>query len=302
MIRPMRSAILAATLCLSLGLDSPAQTPAAQTPAASPESAPPAAPAAAPAATPAAAPAATPAAAPKPTAQSAWPDTIQVQRPGKPKTYADMNGTAPEATGTKKHSHHHVPPVWSPFYNAEQGTLPDTSNWRTLHSARNLVVSLAPGADWSRYSKVQPGLARYTGTEIDLTPKQIATVADFLQSQMEKKLPRARLGTPSTATGTLQVDVNLTDAIVNDPSGIPGLAVSMAPAREWRSQVVAWVWDAQSHQPVACIRLIAADDAYEVVWGLRPTGRLRAALRAQTDLLADTLEHIQHKLSTTPAN
>ena len=236
------------------------------------------------------------------TAHSAWPDTIQVQRPGKPVTYADMNGSAPEATGTKKHPNHRVPPTWSPFYNADKGALPDTSTWRVLHSARNLVVSLAPGADWSRYSKVQPGLARYTGTEIDLTPRQIANVTDLLQSQMEKKLPKARLGTPSTATGTLQVDVNLTDAIVNDPSGIPGLAVSMAPAREWRSQVVAWVWDAQTHQPVACIRLIAADDAYEVVWGLRPTGRLRAALRAQADLLADTLSHMQHKLSTTAVN
>ena len=212
-----------------------------------------------------------------------------------------MNGNAPEATGTKKHPNHHVPPTWSPFYNADKGALPDTTNWRVLHSARNLVVTLAPGADWSRYSKVRPGLARYTGTELDLTPRQIANVTDLLQSQIEKKLPKARLGTPAAATGTLQVDVNLTDAIVNDPSGIPALAVSMAPAREWRSQVVAWVWDAQTHQPVACIHLIAADDAYEVVWGLRPTGRLRAALRSQADLLADTLAHIQHKLITTGA-
>jgi len=315
MIRPMRTAIFAAIACLSLVLCSAAQAPApsSATPSATQpvEAQQPAASTATPSATQpvearqpapstATSSAKQPVEAQQPAASSATPSaSAQTPAPKPPRTYADMNGAAPAATGTTKHPNHHVPPVWSPFYNAEQGTLPDTSNWRVLHDARNLVVRLAPGSEWKDYAKVQPGMVRYTGTENELSPKQIAFVADYLQLQIEKKLPGVHLGTPAAASGTLTVDVNITDAIVNHYNNLPTVAASMAPARERRSSLQAWVWDAATHKPVACIELIAADEGFEVVWGLRPTGRLRAALRAEADLLTDTLTHIQHKMTTT---
>jgi hypothetical protein len=75
--------------------------------------------------------------------------------------------------------------VWSALYNAAQGPLPDTSKWKAVLQDRNVVVRLAPDTKWDRYASLSAGQVRFTGTEIDLKPRQIDEFADVLQSQLE---------------------------------------------------------------------------------------------------------------------
>ena len=86
-----------------------------------------------------------------------------------------------------------VPPVWTPTYNAEQGPLPDTSDLASGDSGKHVAVRLAPGSDWSQYRKVAAGDVRFTGSEIKLTPRQIAEVTDLLETRLEKDLRQVRL-------------------------------------------------------------------------------------------------------------
>ena len=249
------------------------------------------------------------------TAHSAWPDTIQVQRPGKPITYADMNGSAPEATGTKKHPNHRVPPTWSAFYNADQGALPDVDQWKKVYESPRLAVYLAPGADWSHYARVLPGLTRFTGIEASLTPKEIDHSADYLQLQIEKRLPKVKLGTPATATGTLRVDVNLLGAHPDHEGSLSSLAAgltgshadrvatlvtfatNLAPVPLDRASLTAWVWDDATHAPVACLQMRTRDEIFEVPLSASDMARLRSALRREANFLAEDLSDLQHHLT-----
>lgn len=83
-----------------------------------------------------------------------------------------------------------VPPVWTPTYNAEQGPLPDTSTWPVVIRGKHVAVRLAPGSDWSQYRKIAAGDVRYTGSEIKLTPRQIAEVTDLLETRLDKNTGR----------------------------------------------------------------------------------------------------------------
>ena len=123
---------------------------------------------------------------------------------------------AAQTAPAQKQNDSGAPPVWTPAYNAEQGPLPDTSGWKVIRQEKNLVVRLAPGSDWSRYREVAPGQVRYTGSEIKLTPRQIAEVTDYLQKRLSKDLKGVSLTPSPGASGMLRVNANITDAKVSN--------------------------------------------------------------------------------------
>lgn len=206
-----------------------------------------------------------------------------------------------QASPAEKTKTHTVPPVWTPEYNAAQGPLPDTSDWKVVREEKNLIVRLAPGSDWRRYRKVIAGEVRYTGTEIDLKPRQIAEITDLLQSRLEKDLPRVKLEGAPGALGTLRVDANITDAMANPLVNVPSVVVSMTPANRGRANLTGWVWDGETKAPVAAIEMSAGDEGYEWLWGFRQTGRLRMALRAQSKKLAQVLNQMGRTVSAAKA-
>jgi hypothetical protein len=185
-----------------------------------------------------------------------------------------------------------APPVWTPSYNSDQGPLPDTSNWKVIHQDRSLVVRVAPGSDWNQYREVLPGAVRYTGSEIKLKPRQIAEITDLLETRMIKDFKGVKLTPAPGASGVLTVDANITDAMANSRANLPAMTVDLVPAKRGRSTVTAWVFDRSTKQPVASIEMGEGDQSFEFLWGLRETGRIRRALRAQSRTLAGVLNQM----------
>ena len=186
-----------------------------------------------------------------------------------------------------------APPVWTAAYNAEQGALPDTSNWKVIRQEKNLVVRIAPGSDWSQYREVAVGEVRYTGSEIKLTPRQIAQVTDFLQKRLVKDLRGIKLASAAGASGTLRVNANITDAKVsNRMVNLATVFASTIPGERDPASVTAWVLDGKTQKPVACIELSGGEAGYEWFLGFRQTGPIRMALRAQSQTLAWALHQM----------
>ena len=207
--------------------------------------------------------------------------------------FAAELGAQDAATGKNtKTPSHYVPPVWSALYNAAQGPLPDTSTWKVVLQDRNLAVRLAPNTEWNRYASLTAGQVRFTGTEIYLKPRQIDEIADLLQSQLEKDMPRVKLSPAPGAKRTLRVDANITSAMVNPLVNVPSVAVSLAPARRGRASLTAWLYDSETNLPVASVELASGDQGDEWYFGVTHTGRLRAALRTESHTLARALAQV----------
>jgi hypothetical protein len=186
-----------------------------------------------------------------------------------------------------------APPVWSAAYNAEQGALPDTSGWKVIAERKDFVVRLAPGGDWSRYGRVEAGAVRYTGSEIKLTPRQIAQVTDYLQKRLVKELGGVKLAAAAGASGSLRVDANITDARVsNRMVNVATVLASTMPGERDPANLTAWVLDGQTQKPVACIELAGGEASYEWFVGFRQIGQIRMALRAQSRTLGWVLTQI----------
>jgi len=183
-----------------------------------------------------------------------------------------------------------VPPVWTPTYNAEQGPLPDTSDWPVIIRGKHVVVRLAPGSDWGQYREVAAGDVRYTGSEILLKPRQIAQVTDLLQARMEKDLRRVKLAAAPGATGKLKVDANITDAKTTN-SKLNAAAIGVA-ADVGRANVTAWVLDGRTRQVVASVEMAESGKRYQEGVDLSSTGQMRLALREESRTLAEMLSQM----------
>jgi hypothetical protein len=195
-----------------------------------------------------------------------------------------------------------APPVWSPAYNANQGPLPDTSAWKVVRQNKNVVVRLAPDTDWSQYREAVAGEVRYTGSEIKLTPRQIAEVTDYLAKRMAKELRGLTLSFAPGAAGTLQVNANLTDAKVsNRMVNLATVFASTIPGDRDPASVTAWVFDGKTHRPVARIDLTGGEADYEWFLGFRQTGQIRMALRSQSRTLAWVLSQMGPALAAEKA-
>lgn len=191
-----------------------------------------------------------------------------------------------------------APPVWTPAYNAEQGPLPDTSGWKVIRQQKNFIVRLAPSSDWSRYREVAAGQVRYTGSEIKLTPRQIAEVTDYLQKRLTKDLKGLSLTPSPGASGMLRVNANITDAKVsNRMVNMATVFASTMPGPREPASVTAWVIDSATQKPVACIETSGGEANLEWFLGFRQTGEIRMALRAQSRTLAWVL----HQMGATVA-
>lgn len=182
-------------------------------------------------------------------------------------------------------SGHTVPPVWSAFYNVEQGPLPDTSNWKIAIRGKQIIVRLAPDANWTQYRRVAAGEVRYTGSEMKLKPREIAQLTDLLQTHLEKDLARVKLAPDAHASGELSVDANITDA--KTVNGLFNLAQMGADVG--RANVTAWVRDEKTKQPVACIQLVESGKRYDQGFDLFRTGEIRLVLRDESHLIAQAL-------------
>lgn len=175
---------------------------------------------------------------------------------------------------------HTVPPVWSAFYNVEQGPLPDTSNWKIVLHGKQVVMRLAPGTDWSQFRQVAAGEVRYTGSENRLKPRKIAQLTDLLQFRLEEDLLRVKLAPVPGATQKLVVDANITDAR------------TAAGAYVGRANVTAWVCDAATKQPVASIELVESGKRYEQGFDLFSSGEIRLVLRDESRTIAQALNEL----------
>jgi hypothetical protein len=189
-----------------------------------------------------------------------------------------------------------VPPVWTPIYNAEQGPLPDTSDWPVIIRGKHVVVRLAPGSDWSHYGEVAVGDVRYTGSEIKLKPREIAQVTDMLETRMAKDLRRVKLSAAPGASGKLKVDANITDAkttnrLLNATSEFSSVALGFA-ADVGRANVTAWVRDGETKEPVASIEMSGSGTRYERGYDLFRTGQIRLLLREESRTLAEMLSQM----------
>ncbi len=187
-----------------------------------------------------------------------------------------------------------VPPVWTPTYNAEQGPLPDTSTWPVVIRGKHVAVRLAPGSDWSQYRKIAAGDVRYTGSEIKLTPRQIAEVTDLLETRLDKDLRQVRLAPAPGATGKLKVDANITDAkatlrklnLASESVGVIGAADT------GEASVTVWVLDERTRKPVASVEMTEGGKYYQRGIDLSATGQTRLALREESRTLAQVLTQV----------
>jgi len=178
-----------------------------------------------------------------------------------------------------------IPPVWTPSYNAEQGPLPDTSDWPVVMQGKHLVVRLAPGSDWSQYREVAAGEVRYTGSEIKLTPRQIAQLTDLLQMRLGKDLRLVKLSPAPGASGKLKVNANITEA--NAIHRMPNLAYMAGEVG--RASVTAWVLDDSTQQPVASIEMTGSGKRYARGVDFLETGETRMVLREESRMIARVL-------------
>ena len=192
-----------------------------------------------------------------------------------------------------------VPPVWTPSYNAEQGPLPDTSDWPVVIRGKHVAVRLAPGSDWSQYREIAAGEVRYTGSEIKLTPRQIAELTDLLQTRLDKDLRQVKLAPAPGAAGKLKVDANITDAkatlrklnLASESAGVIGAADVGA------ASVTAWVRDGKTQQVVASVEMAESGKHYQRGIDLSATGQTRLALREESRTLAQILTQVAPALA-----
>jgi hypothetical protein len=192
-----------------------------------------------------------------------------------------------------------VPPVWTPSYNAEQGPLPDTSDWPVVIRGKHVAVRLAPGSDWSQYREIAAGEVRYTGSEIKLTPRQIAELTDLLQTRLDKDLRQVKLAPAPGAAGKLKVDANITDAkatlrklnLASESVGVIGAADVGA------ASVTAWVRDGKTQQVVASVEMAESGKHYQRGIDLSATGQTRLALREESRTLAQILTQVAPALA-----
>jgi hypothetical protein len=204
--------------------------------------------------------------------------------------------TAP-AAGQTPNPGRNVPPVWTPVYNAEQGLLPDTTDWEVVIRGKHVVVRLAPGSDWSQYREVAAGEVRYTGSEIKLKPREIAQLTDMLQKRMEKDLRRVKLVPAPGASGMLKVDANITDAkTVNGKFNLTQTGADVG-----RANVTAWVLDGRTRQTVASIEMTGRGKHYTRGIDLSRTGEIRMVLRDESRTLAEMLTQMGPALAAEKA-
>lgn len=189
-----------------------------------------------------------------------------------------------------------VPPVWTPSYNAEQGPLPDTSDWPVVIQDKHLVVRLAPGSDWSQYRQVAAGEVRYTGSEILLTPRQIAQLTDLLQMRLDKDLRLVKLSPAPGASGKLNVNANITEA--KAIRRMPNLAYMAGEVG--RASVAAWVLDDRTQRPVAFIEISGSGKRYTRGVDLFETGETRMVLREESRMIARVLNAMGKAAAAAP--
>jgi len=196
-----------------------------------------------------------------------------------------------------------VPPVWTPMYNADQGPLPDTSDWPLVIRGKHAAVRLAPGSDWSQYREIAAGEVRYTGSEIKLTPRQIAELTDLLQMRLDKDLKQVKLAPAPGAAGKLRVDANITDAkatlrklnLASESAGVIGAADVGA------ASVTVWVRDGKTQQVVASVEMAESGKHYQRGIDLSATGQTRLALREESRMLAQILTQVGPALAAEKA-
>ncbi len=209
---------------------------------------------------------------------------------------------APAAEQTAK-PERTVPRTWTPSYNAAQGPLPDTSDWPVVIRGKHVIVRLAPGSDWRQYREIAAGEVRYTGSEIKLTPRQIAEVTDLLQTRLERDLRRVKLAPAPGASGRLKVDANITDAktvirelnVASESAGVIGAADVGA------ASVTAWVLDDRTQQAVASIEMTGSGKHYQRGIDLSATGQTRLVLREESRMLAQVLNQMGPALAAEKA-
>ena len=203
---------------------------------------------------------------------------------------------------------HSVPPVWSSFYNAEQGPLPDISGWKVELDQRGIVVRVAPGADWRQFSKALAGETRFTGSEMSLKPREIAQVTDYLQQRLEKDLPKVKLAPAAGGRGELVVDANITDAkTVNRLWNYSlelgaGVAPGVAGADQGKAAVIAWIRQGRKGPAIAAIQMRDSGRRYEVGLNLLRTGQIRSILREDSHTIAWAIGELSREAAGEPAN
>jgi hypothetical protein len=195
-----------------------------------------------------------------------------------------------------------APRVWSPAYNAEQGPLPDTAGWKVVRQEKYVAVRLAPDADWSQYREAVAGEVRYTGSEIKLTPRQIAEITDYLAKRMAKELKGVKLSGAAGVSGTLRVNANITDAKVsNRMVNMATVFASTIPGDREPASVTVWLVDGKTGRPVARIDMTGGEADYEWFLGFRQTGQIRLVLRSQCRTLAWELSQMGPRLAAEKA-
>lgn len=206
----------------------------------------------------------------------------------------------------KKDDGHLVPPVWSSFYNAEQGPLPDVSSWKVELNQKGIVVRTAPGVDWSRYAHVKAGEVRYTGREMSLKPREIAQLTDLLQRRLERELPKVKMTPRAGANETLLVDANITDAktvnrLWNASITTMGVAGDVAGGDEGAAVVVAWIRQSPQGAPLAAIEMRDQGRKYELVLNWFRTGQIRAMLREDSHTVAWAVGELSREAASVKA-